>query len=81
MEKLTTATGKEFECDYFNPCAPTNQCNLRVLNTSLITVATVFNDPAETEKLQCESQYAERYTKLKAIVPEGEAIRVVLGKE
>nr|DAM55925.1 MAG TPA: hypothetical protein [Caudoviricetes sp.] len=32
MEKLTTATGKEFSCDYFNPCQPTGQCNLRIVN-------------------------------------------------
>ena len=81
MEKLKTATGKEFDCDYFNPFPPVGQLNLRVLNTPLATVATVFSNPNETVQFWGESQYASRYTKLVAIVPEGNAIRVVLGKE
>lgn len=81
MEKLTTATGKEFECDYFNPSPNTNQCNLRVLNTPLATVATVFSNPEETAQLWYDGAYAAQYTKLVAIVPEGDAVRVVLGKE
>ena len=81
MEKLKTATGKEFYCDYFNPFPPVGQVNLRVLNTPLATVATVFSNPNETVQLWCGEQYAANYTKLVAIVPEGNAIRVVLGKE
>lgn len=81
MEKLTTATGKTFDCDYFNPFPATNQCNLRVLNTLLATVATVFSNPAETAQLWCEGVYAAQYTKLVAIIPEMDAVRVVLGKE
>ena len=81
MEKLMTATGKEFDCDYFNPFPPVGQTNLRVLNTDLVTVATVFADPVETVELHCGNQCASQYTKLVAIVPEGDAIRVVLGKE
>ena len=81
MEKLKTATGKEFDCDYFNPFPPVWQVNLRVLNTPLATVATVFSNPNETVQLLCGEQYAAQYTKLVAIVPEGNAIRVVLGKE
>lgn len=81
MEKLKTATGKEFDCDYFNPFPPVGQLNLRVLNTDLATVATVFSNSNETVQLQCGTQYAAQYTKLVAIVPEGNAIRVVLGKE
>lgn len=81
MEKLKTATGKTFNCDYFNPFPPAGQINLRVLNTPLATVATVFSNPQETVQMWCGEQYAAQYTKLIAIVPEGEAIRVVLGKE
>ena len=81
MEKLKTATGKEFDCDYFNPFPPVGQVNLRVLNTPLSTVATVFSNPNETVQLWCGGVYASQYTKLVAIVPEGNAIRVVLGKE
>lgn len=81
MEKLTTATGKEFSCDYFNPCQPTGQCNLRIVNEQILTVAAVFSNPCETMQLWCENQYAANYTRLVAIVPESDAIRVVLGKE
>ena len=81
MEKLRTATGREFDCDYFNPFPPVGQTNLRVLNTPLPTVATVFADPQETVQMWFEGQYAAQYTKLIAIVPEPGAVRVVLGKE
>lgn len=81
MEKLTTATGKQFNCDYFNPFPAVGQCNIRVLNTPLVTVATVFGKPEETVQLWCDGVYASEYTRLIAIVPEGDAIRVVLGKE
>lgn len=81
MEKLKTATGKEFDCDYFNPPPTSGQINLRVLNTPLATVATLFSNPQETVQMWCGEQYAAQYTKLIAIVPEGDAIRVVLGRE
>lgn len=81
MGKIKTATGKEFDCDYFNPFPPTRQCNLRVLNTPLATVATVFGNQIETVQLWCDGVYAAGYTRLVAIVPEGDAVRVVLEKE
>lgn len=81
MEKLKTATGKEFNCDYFNPFPPVGQINLRVLNTALATVAAVFSNPTETVQMWWNGQYAAQYTKLVAIVPEMDAVRVVLAKE
>lgn len=81
MEKLTTATGKTFDCDYFNPFPPAGQVNIRVLGTSLVQAASVFGNPAETVQLWYEGQYLAQHTKVIAIVPESDAIRVVLGKE
>ena len=81
MDKLTTATGKKFDCDYFNPFPPAGQVNIRILSASLVEIATVFGNPAETVQLWCGEQYAAQYTKLVAIVPEVDAVRVVLGKE
>lgn len=81
MSKLKTATGKEYECDYFNPAPTVGQLNLRVLNTSLANAAAVFSDKRETAALRWENQYAALYNKLIALVPEPDAIRVVLGKE
>lgn len=81
MDKLTTATGKTFDCDYFNPFPPASQVNIRVLGVSLVEAATVFGNPAETVQLWYGSQYLSQHTKVVAIVPEGDAIRIVLGKE
>lgn len=81
MDQLRTATGKTFACDYFNLFPPAGQVNLRVIGTSLTSVAAVFGDPAETVQLYWGKDYLAQYTKLVAIVPEGDAIRVVLGKE
>lgn len=81
MEKLKTATGREFDCDYFNPFPQIGQINIRITGESLATIATVFGDPAETIQMWYGNQYAAQYTKLIAIVPSSAAIRVVLGKE
>ena len=81
MEKLTTATGKTFDCDYFNLFPPAGQVNIRVLGVSLVDAATVFSNPAETVQLWWGREYVSHHTKVVAIVPEGNAIRVVLGKE
>ena len=81
MEELKTATGKMFDVDYFNVFAPAKQVNIRILNSNLVEVATVFGNPAETIQLFYEKEYLAQHTKVVAIVPEGNAIRVVLGKE
>ena len=81
MEKVITATGKRFDCDYFNPFPPAGQVNIRVLGVSLVDVASVFGNPAETVQLWWDQLYIANHTKLIAIVPEGDAVRIVLGKE
>ena len=81
MDTIKTASGKTFETDYFNPCPPVGQVNLRILGASVAQVAAVFSNPAETVQLYCGNQYIAYYTKLVALVPEGNAVRVVLGKE
>ena len=81
MEKLKTATGKEFDCTYFNPFPPMGQVNISITNSSFVTLASVFCNPAETTQLGYGDQYLAHHTKLIAIVNDGDAIRVVLGKE
>lgn len=81
MDQLKTATGKVFDCDYFNPYPRANRLYIRVLQSNLVTVAQVFGNPAETIQLWCGEQYIANYTVLMSISPEGNAIRVVLGKE
>lgn len=80
MEKLKTATGKEFDCDYFNPFPQEGQLNIRIVGESLATIATVFADHRETLQLWWEGQYAAQYTQILAIVPETGAVRIVLRK-
>lgn len=81
MEKVKTATGKTFDCDYFNPSNQTKQCNIRIIGQPLPTLATVFGDPEETAKMTCADAAASGFTRLIAIVPEDGATRIVLGKE
>ena len=81
MEKIKTATGKEFDCIYFNPFPPKGQVNISIVNTSISELASVFSNPTETVQLWYGDQYLAYHTKLLAIVNDGDAIRVVLGKE
>ena len=81
MDKVITATGKSFSCDYFNPFEPARQLTIRIIGATLVEVATVFSDPRETVQLWWNSSYESMYTRVIAIVPEANAIRVVLGKE
>ena len=81
MEKIKTATGKEFDCIYFNPFPPMGQVNISIVNTSISELASVFSNPTETVQLWYGAQYLAYHTKLLAIVNDGDAIRVVLGKE
>lgn len=81
MEKLKTATGKTFDCDYFNPFPPGGEVNIRILNSSFADVATVFSNKNETVQMWHMNQYLAHHTKLIALVDDGDAIRVVLGKE
>lgn len=81
MEKLRTATGKEFDCDYFNPFLPAAQVNAQVYNASLADVAKVFSDSSETAQLCFGGECLNGYTKLLAIIPAGSGTRIVLGKE
>lgn len=81
MEKLRTATGKEFDSDYISTIPMPSQAYIRILNAPLSTVATVFSDPAETVQLWHGEHYLAHFTRLVAIVPEADAVKVVLAKE
>lgn len=81
VEKVKTATGKEFDCTYFNPFPPLGQVNISIVNADFITLASVFSDPKETVQLWYMDQYLAHHTRLIAVVNDGDSIRVVLGKE
>lgn len=81
MEKITTATGKKFDCDYFNLFPARDRLYIQVSGLSLVEAAVVFGNPAETVQLWFEEQYVSHYTKVISIGPVGDAVRISLGKE
>lgn len=81
MEKIKTATGKEFECSSLSTLPTPARAYIRIQNETVATLAAVFSDPNETVWLECGPHKVEGYTKLFAIFPEPEAIRIVLTKE
>ena len=81
MEKIKTATGKTFDCDYFVLFDPLKQLDIYVHNVPFMTVASVFSNPKETVQMWFGNQYASQYTKLVSIAPEGNMVFVQLRKE
>lgn len=81
MDKIKTASGKEFDSDYLATIPNPPQAYIRVLNTSLAEVATIFSNKSETVRLWHGVFYLAGYTNLIAIVPEVGAVKVVLSKE
>lgn len=81
MNELITATGRKIPCDYFNPNQPIPQVDIQISGVSVAEAASIFSDRRETEQLWYGNQYLAHYTKLVAIIPDSDSIRVVLGKE
>lgn len=81
MEMLRTATGKTFDVVSVTTLPDVRMAYLRIANSNLANVASVFGNPAETVKLWYEGSYMANYTRLDAIIPEGNIIRVNLRKE
>ena len=79
--KIRLASGKEFDCDYMDHSERHRQSNVRILNAPIYEVAKVFSDPSETAQLWFENDYAAGFTKLLSLIDDGDAIRVVLGKD
>lgn len=81
MEKIKTATGREFDCSSLSTLPTPARAYIRIKGETVATLAVVFSDPKETVHLECGPNRVEGYTKLFAIFPEPEAIRIVLTKE
>lgn len=78
METVKTATGKEFECEYFSMIENPQRLYIRIRNAPISTIAAVFSDPRETVQLYYGDIYVSQYTKLLGIIPENGMIRVNL---
>ena len=81
MTKIKLASGRELDCDLMSHSQKHRQATVRVRNASMPEIAAVFSNPAETEAMWFEGDYAAGYMILLAIIDDGDAIRVVLGKE
>jgi hypothetical protein len=81
MEKLITATGKQFDCDSFNIFHERDRVYIHVHGLSFVKAAEIFSDPRETVQLWCGGQYVANHTRVISIGPAGETVRISLGKE
>ena len=81
MDTIKTASGKTFNTDFVVAPPSSPQACLRVYGVSLVEAATVFGNREETIQMWYGNQYLAMYTKLEALIPEGDAIKVILAKE
>ena len=81
MEKVRTATGREFDCDSFSMIEDPVRLYIRIHGVPISTVAAVFSDPRETVQIYYGDIYVAQFTKLLGIIPENGMIRVNLTKE
>lgn len=81
METVITAKGKTFHTDMVSVIASPDRAYIRIVDASLATAATVFSDKSETVSLKYGNHTLSRFTRLVAIVPEENAVKVILGKE
>lgn len=81
MDKVYTATGKDFNCDYVVEIPSPAEIHVRIQNASIADVARVFSDRSETKIIKHGGSEYRGFTNLVAIVPEGIFVRVVLSKK
>ena len=80
IEKIWTATEKTYDCDYCVTIPNPEQAYIRILNTPISTVASVFSDENETAYMTYCGETLSGYTKLIAIMPEDDAVKVMLAR-
>lgn len=78
MTKLETATGKEFETDYFAEHEPSQSIYFRILNAELNTVTEVFRNPEETAVLSYAGKEYSGFTTVDRIEQQSDAIKLRL---
>ena len=81
MDTVKTASGKTFNSDYIATIPYPARAYIRICGVSLAQAAEVFGNREETVQLWHGEHYLAMYTRLVALVPEGDAIKVVLAKE
>lgn len=81
MDKIRTATGKEFDTDYIATIPNPAMAFIRICNAAISDIAAVFSDPRETTQLYSGDVYLAQYTRLVALQPEATAIKVALARD
>ena len=79
MEKIITASGISFDSDYISAIPYPSRAYIRIVNSDIATVARVFADQQETEGMTYGKDLKLSYARLVAVMPEGDAIKVILG--
>lgn len=81
MEKVVTATGKTFDCDYLVHLDSLAQIYVRVLGVTMATAVETFSNSAETIQLWYGNLYYSGYTKVIAVIPESDAVKIILARK
>lgn len=81
MDKVTTATGKEYDSDYLVTIPKPSMLFVRIIDDDPNAVREVFQNPEETATLTYAGRDYEGYTILDSITDEGDALKVVLKHE
>lgn len=81
MDKVYTSTGKAFDCDYVTEIPSPSQIHVRIQNTSIADIASVFSNRSETRIIKHGGSEYRGFTNIVAIVPEGVFVRVVLSRK
>lgn len=81
METITTAKNKVFRTDLVSTIRSPERLYIRILGATMAEVAVAFSDKTETIAMKYGARLLGHWTRLVAIVPEGDAIKVILGKE
>lgn len=80
MMAFKTATGKEFQTDYFVPHEPSKSLYIRIIDSDINTVREIFTEPEETSLLTYNEREFTGYTQMMGIEQESEALKVRLKK-
>lgn len=72
MTKIKTATGKEYDSDYFTEHKPSKSLYFRVVCASGEEVRNVFADSTETQTLEYNGKKYEGFTNLKYATDDGD---------
>lgn len=78
VEKIKTATGKEFTCDTLSMLETPARLYITIIGSTISEIAAVFSDPRETVQMYYGNVYVSQFTKLLGIIPENDMIRVNL---